>query len=528
MGLEPDLLVSNFAPYLPISIFGVYRWSLWLVRKLVGKAYRPLKISWPSNKTMPRVSIVTPVYNEDPKIFALALKSWIENKVDEIIAIIDYSDTRNIFLFHELSRNLPKKLKLIVTRKPGKRPALADGIVASRGDIIALVDSDTIWAPKVKDAVLPYFLDEDIGGVTLKQQVYNPKTLSQNLFDMLLYVRYAEEVPFMVATGNIINTISGRTGFYRREALLNEHRNNIYHLTHEFFLGTRCISGDDKRLTHLIAEQGWHAAYQSRAVVYTPGTPYLKTFLKQRLRWTRNSWRADTRAFLRGWVWRHPGVAFNNLDRFFQPLFLLFGLAAFIFSIINHHWLVAGGFSLWVLLTRFLRLSGYFIKKPSRVTFLPAYIAFTYLTAVIRIYAWFTIVEQGWITRWHNSRLAKTKHLSTLQGSSSTIVVLLLIALAIFKWQGYIVHRQQILTEEAIQKTKYSDIKLEETEQPKRTPDLPPSSIEPGGYKVYVVQPGDNLTVISAKLNVPLDTLRYINFITNRHLILTGQKLYYP
>ena len=44
----------------------------------------------------------------------------------------------------------------------------------------------------------------------------------------------------------------------------------------------------------------------------------MKSFLKQRLRWTRNSWRADSRAFQRGWIFRHPALAFFNLDRFVQ------------------------------------------------------------------------------------------------------------------------------------------------------------------------------------------------------------------
>ncbi len=62
-------------------------------------------------------------------------------------------------------------------------------------------------------------------------------------------------------------------------------------LEHEFFLGLRCVSGDDGRLTWLVLASGYKTVRQSnaRAMSMFPDTGC--AFLKQRLRWSRNSYR---------------------------------------------------------------------------------------------------------------------------------------------------------------------------------------------------------------------------------------------
>jgi hypothetical protein len=50
-------------------------------------------------------------------------------------------------------------------------------------------------------------------------------------------------------------------------------------------------------------------------------------FLKQVLRWTRNTWRSDFRSiFMERYIWtRHPYVAYTMIDKFINPLTLLVG-----------------------------------------------------------------------------------------------------------------------------------------------------------------------------------------------------------
>ena len=73
-----------------------------------------------------------------------------------------------------------------------------------------------------------------------------------------------------------------------------------------------CMSGDDKCLTRQILKRGYATVLQRWARVWStfPGTP--KTFFRQRLRWSRNTWRSGLKALaLERWGWRHPSLAFT-------------------------------------------------------------------------------------------------------------------------------------------------------------------------------------------------------------------------
>ena len=510
----------------PLSIFGLWRWSMWLTRKLGGLFYRPVIKPWPKDQQRPTVSLVVPVYNEDPAVFALAMKSWLKNGVDEIVAVIDSSNVAHIVNFERQYKNHPKvKTRLIVTKKPGKRPALVDGILQANGDIIALVDSDTIWADNTKEKILPYFLQKNIGGVSAQQRIFQPKTIAQVLFDIVLWTRYNEELPFLLGAGQVVNTLSGRTAFYRREALLDDKNDNMHCLTHEFYFKSRCISGDDKRLTHLILEQGWLATYAKNAMVYTPGMKDIKSFLKQRLRWTRNSWRADTRAFQRGWMFRHPTLSFFNLDRFLQPFFMLIGPIVFVFALYQHAWITAGILALWWCTSRTVRLFGYFRENPKRLIYLPAYIIFSYYNALMKIYAWSTILEQGWITRWDEKRLNRAKRKSLFIGLSATVLVVLGMILFV-NWLhldlGILVKGERIPLTQGLG---LSPIKIPEI--PAQEPKLHPDSNTDTELAVYTVAHNDNIMLISKKIGIPVDDLERTNNLNKKSILATGDLIYY-
>ena len=53
------------------------------------------------------VSIITPVYNENPNVFLEALKSWDQNKPTEIISVIDYTDKQS--WFRQFPRGIHRK-----------------------------------------------------------------------------------------------------------------------------------------------------------------------------------------------------------------------------------------------------------------------------------------------------------------------------------------------------------------------------------------------------------------------------------
>ncbi len=521
-------MINDLLVYVPISVFGIWRWSYWLVRVIGAQFYRLRVSEWPIFSPKPKISIVTPVYNEDEGLFRQAVESWIANGVDEIIALIDRSNTRLIAEFERRYSGLRgTKCHMIVTKKNGKRAALCDGISKAKGDLIALVDSDTVWDSLVAKKSIAHFTDPSVGGVTVTQRVMEPRSLSNVLFDILLWTRYREEVPFLLGLGRAFNTLSGRTAIYRRTALVNDLHDNIYNLRHEFFAGSRSVSGDDKRLTHLILEQGWNVSLVLGAFVYTRGTNKLGEFMKQRLRWTRNSWRADLRAVSRGWVFRHPVLAVFMIDRFVQPFFMLIGPAVLVIAISSQQWLAVAILLGWWLVSRFIRLFSYFRRYPKRLIYLPAYIVYTYINALVKIYALGTVFEHNWATRWHKSRQSAKKFIlryTSPVAGIATIVIFL---------AGVYIFVNKIATESAVTiaappPVDEQDLKkvIGSTLSP-NSPQLPPGATLPSGVLRYTVQPGDTLDKLSKQLGLPIKEIKRSNNIPDPDKITEGQVILY-
>lgn len=517
--------------YIPISIIGVWRWSFWVIRRTAAAMYRPKPGTWPADTPKPTITVITPVYNEDPEFFEKAMQSWIANGVDEIIAVIDKTNTRHIVNYernYASNKHIQTKCRMIVTPKPGKRAALCDGIEQAKGDLIALVDSDTIWDDGLVSTTLPYFKNPLIGGATFTQRVKDPDNVVTVVFDIMLWSRYQEEIPALLGIGKAFNTLSGRTAIYRREALLHSKHDNIHRLRHEFFLGTRSISGDDKRLTHLILEQGWHVAYVKGPVVYTSGMRSLKTFMKQRLRWTRNSWRGDLRAITRGWIWRHPALAVFRIDSFVQPFVMLIGPVVFTFALLSHDWLFAGILLVWWVVSRTVKLFGYFRAHPLRFVYLPAYILYSYTNAALKIYALATLTEHSWATRWHKSRAKAKKMFRKTLTITSGVGVLALFVLGIISFVTYSRNRAAAnISVQAPVETEVFTNDIDFASDAPLAPAIPANIVLPSGVKTYVVEPGDTLDELSRRFGMDSKELRRINGIKSAKTLRAGQTIVY-
>ncbi len=425
--------LDHYAYLVPLGIIGIWRWSVWMMKEVVGLYYHPKTKEYNA-----KVSIVTPVYNENPKVFATALKSWSQNRPDEIIAVIDYTDLACIEVFKQF-QNTFKKSVLIITKIPGKREALRDGIKIAKSEVVALVDSDTIWAQDVIRNGLPPFHDHRVAGVATYQSVLNPKTFAQKIFDIQLDLRYRHEYPFLAALGGALVCLSGRTAFYRRIVITPM----LSDLVNETFMGKPVISGDDKRLTYLVLEAGWRVAYQSSSHVYTPGMESLASYLKQRLRWTRNGLRADIAAIWKGWPLRHPALLFFQIDKFLQSFVVILSPIYFFVSLYFQLWSAAAIILGWWSISRTVKIYHHLALRPSDIFIVPGYILYTFLTGIIKIYAFFTLNTQGWITRWDKSRLPQLKIINSLPAYCATITLILLLTYSVYlyKQHTYIVPR---------------------------------------------------------------------------------------
>lgn len=423
--------------YLPLGIIGAWRWGIWLVKKIISLGYKHI-----DNDFTAPVSVIVPVYNEDPAIFRKALESWKKNNPAEIIAVIDDTDTRCINEFKSFMQDAPNA-KIIITSTPGKRPALADGIKASNSEILALVDSDTIWSSDVMKKAISPFADEKVGGTTVRQNVLNPKTLSQKIFDMQMDLRFFDEMMPLSTAARALSCLSGRTSFYRRKAILPF----VDDMVNETFMGKQCIGGDDKRFTYLIEAEGYETRYQHEARVYTHGMTKMKNLFMQRIRWSRNTWRADLRAIGDGWVWKRPALGlFLVFDRFFAPFTLLVSLCFFILSIIYQLWVPAVILLVWWLFSRTVRLLPHLAYKPKDTVLVPTYILTTFALAIIKIYALLTLNRQDWITRQSAERAVKGGSYILGLAKIWVVIVLGVLAYGVVLYKDYALNTLQFET----------------------------------------------------------------------------------
>ncbi len=374
---------------IPIGLLGVIRWAMWLLKRIPAMFYRPIQNNYDTTAT-----VITPVYNEDPVLFRRAIDSWRANKPDRIIAVIDVTDKTCI----EIAQSYPD-VDVVLIDVPGKRPALAAGVDASTTDIVVLVDSDVIWEADVLKKLKMPFADPKIGGVGTRQNMYpsdgKRATLWERLADIYLDIRYSDEVPATTLVGRAVSCLSGRTAAYRTELLKSVREPFL----NETFNGKPCMSGDDKRYTCLVLQSGYYTWNQLNARVYSTFKPDFKGFVKQRIRWSRNSFRSDLRALWQGWVWRYPYLAVMLIDKTIAPFTLLVGPIVLIFSIFMGYWSLVLALLIWWHVSRAFKILPHLMRCPQDWLILPIYIAITYYMSLIKGYALFTINEHKWLTR---------------------------------------------------------------------------------------------------------------------------------
>jgi len=109
--------METLLSYIPLGILGFVRWVSWVIRQVPATFYRPVV-----NDHFEPMTVVAPVYQEEPELFRAAVASWQANNVAEIICVIDYTDEKSIAIAHELGvRVVITKVPKVQFRKLNKR-----------------------------------------------------------------------------------------------------------------------------------------------------------------------------------------------------------------------------------------------------------------------------------------------------------------------------------------------------------------------------------------------------------------------
>jgi hypothetical protein len=397
----------SYVVFLLPSILGIYRWGMWFFLKFFASMlYHPIPIT--NNPTLyPRdLTIVVPIFFPTKENFMRCFKTWILSGAYIVLAadITCYKDVCEWIEEDNIKTCIMRddQISVINVDKPGKREAMWLGLRNVKTQIMAFVDDDSAWNSTVILSLLSAYENPLIGGCGTVQRVRqksNWRTVTEVMADMRLSMRY-REVKATTHMGGYASCISGRTASYRTSVLRRDGFEEFF--MNDQFMGRKQSSGDDKCLTRWIFIQPdvkmWSQVCNECCVTTTFDDGM--TFIKQTLRWSRNTWRSDiTTIFVHGkFMWKKGfWLCIILIDRFISPFTMIGGLVLIIYGFVIHwddylllYWL------LWLLFSRGVKLFPHFIRKPWDILYLPIFVFYNYFSACLKIYALCTLENRSW------------------------------------------------------------------------------------------------------------------------------------
>ncbi|KAG9043864.1 hypothetical protein FS837_009046 [Tulasnella sp. UAMH 9824] len=403
------LTADKFPVFVPFGVIGFYRYLWFLIRVAASVAYRPVPL--PINPTYiaaEDVTIIVPTIDAGEE-FKQAARSWLVGKPKEIIIITEEKMKGPL---QELADAVdPHRIRVLTVPFANKRLQMVHGIRNTTTDIICFADDDAIWPPKMLPYILAPFEDQKVGGVGTSQRV-QPVGDSMTVWEVLAAFRLTIRNIEISASTHIdggVPCLSGRTAAYR--TIILKAPEFIHGFTNDLWLNKYHLnSGDDKFLTRWMVSHGWSTYIQCchDSELLSTMKPNWR-FLLQVLRWTRNTWRSDLRSlFMERYVWTsHPYCAYTMVDKLFNPFTLLVGPVLVTYLCVkaakgDYHlavWKIILSYMAWLTVTRTLKLLPHLWKRPQDIIHVPAFIAFGYYFAIMKLYALFTLHEVGWGTR---------------------------------------------------------------------------------------------------------------------------------
>ncbi|GAA1648842.1 glycosyltransferase [Georgenia ruanii] len=294
------------------AVFSAIVWGLWLLKIFLSRRYRPWTA--PHETT---TSVVIPVVDEPLDLFRDVLTRICAQSPTETIVVIN--GPRNVELEQVCAEFADDGVQWTWTPVPGKRNAVKVGTEMASGEILVLVDSDTVWARDTLSELVKPFADARVGGVTTAQRILDPgRSFLTRWADWLENSRVKYSMPAQSVLGQV-GCLPGRTIAFRRQVVVDA----MDDFMHARFLGVFLEVSDDRTLTNLTLKQGYKTVYQATSMVWTDAPTRLRKLAKQQLRWSRGS-QYNTLRMLPWMIGHAPVLAIFFLTDIILP-FLLAG-----------------------------------------------------------------------------------------------------------------------------------------------------------------------------------------------------------
>lgn len=249
-------------------------------------------------KEFPTISIIIPAYNEE-KVIAHTIEGLLETiyPKKEIIFVDDGSKDKTLSIAMEYK----DKIKVLHKENGGKASALNYGLVYATGEIIVIVDADTIIGRhSLKEIVKGFEINEHVAAVAGNIKVRNRVNWITKC-QALEYITGIQIVRRAFDVFGSITIVPGALGAFKKS-----------YITEAGVYGKETIVEDFDQTIKLL-KAGLITQGSSKATAYTEAPNTLHDFVAQRKRWYRGNIQV---------LKRHSDALFNPRFGYLQRLSL--------------------------------------------------------------------------------------------------------------------------------------------------------------------------------------------------------------
>ena len=221
----------------------------------------------------PFVTVLIAAYNEE-KVIGKTIHSIMKSRYPhfELIIVDDGSkdQTANIV---EAECNKYSNIRLLRKENGGKSSALNLGFQNASAEIIVTLDADTVITEDTISKIIRHFEDPIVGAVSGNVKIGNRK----NLLTWWQHIEYVTGYNLEKRAFDQLDSITvvpGAIGAWRKSAML------------EVGLFEEDTLAEDTDATMKLLRKGYRIRSEVEALAYTEAPEDLKSFIKQRYRWT--------------------------------------------------------------------------------------------------------------------------------------------------------------------------------------------------------------------------------------------------
>jgi len=278
-------------------VIAVVRFSIMLVLSLYQR--RQYRNQWEHSTAeqdeqvqnyKPFVSVVIAAYNEET-VIEKTVRSVLGSDYGEmeILVVNDGSTDKTSEVVRKAFEG-NERVRLIEKANGGKSTAVNRGILEAAGEIIVLIDADTVMEKIAISMMVRRFIDPEVAAVSGNIKVGNRK----NLLTIWQHIEYVsgfnlERRPSAVL--NAITVVPGAIGAWRRQRVI------------EAGMLKEDTLAEDTDLTLTILRSGWKIVFEENARAYTEAPEDMRSLAKQRFRWSYGTLQC---------LWKHKTALFDG------------------------------------------------------------------------------------------------------------------------------------------------------------------------------------------------------------------------